>query len=933
MTDASVRRRPVGIGPVLAVMVIALLVLFDREWRKGEVFSPADLVFTLYPWAHDAPKTSPQNPTRSDEAFFHQPLMATHFDRLRAGEWPDYDETRLGGVPAFFQGLDVGRALSPFSLPFYLQPADRAVNWYGPLRLLAAALFMALFLREIGASPWAAAIGGVAFGLNGHFMEWLSAPMPTVAAWTPLVLRQVRRCVRRAGWLDAAGLALSLGALLLGGYLATALACLFGIGVYALVELVASRRVDSNAPALPRACAALGVGGVLGLCVGAGAMVPMVASLVDSPAASRIVSPDGAEWPNLVTLALPDFWGTPSQSIWWNPHPEANYPEHVVYFGIVTLLLAGAAAVAALPRELSRVRWTSAALVLAAFTRAYGAPPGTWLLWLPGQLQSNPFRWYALAACGLAVLAGIGAHALLASEERRHRLRAWVGVTATALTLVAITGASFFVNLAQIRALNLQEYERPQIRRFVAIVVATLLVSGLTALITNARRRTVLGVVLAALVAGDLVQQYHRFNPTLPRDQYYPTTAGIDWLREHAAGTRIAPVDGTSELVQGHVWSLFGIEAITGYDFHGDREYQRFIRIAQGPPGALVPDAAPVWHYVGVRRDTLDLRMLGVLGTTYLVASPVDSTPRVGGYSTLKPFSDGRHLSFTFPVRHDGLRRLDLFVATHRRTNTGRWRWTLADDAGVTVASGVIEQGALRDNDWWPLDFPPVEQSAGRRFTLDVHGQGGGYMDSATFWLTAAPSPLDTTLIVDGQPDARALWFRTFTTAPDRFDGAELVRAGDLNIYRNPWARPRAWFVERVHVADADAHAPAMHASSFDPAREAWFDRPAQWTSPARVVRYARADDARTFEVEAPEGGALVVSERAHAGWHVEIDGRPVPWHVADGILIGVNVPPGSRVVSLTYRQPWTRTAVALSLVSTFGIAFACWGSVMRARR
>jgi hypothetical protein len=133
--------------PLLVLMLAALLGLFDREWRQGAIFSPADLVFEFYPWAYDAPRTSAANPTRSDEAFYHQPLMATHFARLRDGQLPDYDDTRLSGVPAFFQGLDLGRAFSPFSLPFYLLPSADAVNWYGPLRLLVAAIAMWLFLR------------------------------------------------------------------------------------------------------------------------------------------------------------------------------------------------------------------------------------------------------------------------------------------------------------------------------------------------------------------------------------------------------------------------------------------------------------------------------------------------------------------------------------------------------------------------------------------------------------------------------------------------------------------------------------------------------------------------------------------------------------------------------------------------------------------
>ena len=78
---------------------------------------------------------------------------------------------------------------------------------------------------------------------------------------------------------------------------------------------------------------------------------------------------------------------------------------------------------------------------------------------------------------------------------------------------------------------------------------------------------------------------------------------------------------------------------------------------------------------MGLRRDTLDLRMLGVLGARFIVAPPVDLTPRAGGYVPIGPMVDGRTVTFTVPVRYDGVRGLDLLTATYARTNRGRWQW------------------------------------------------------------------------------------------------------------------------------------------------------------------------------------------------------------------------------------------------------------------
>ena len=216
--------------------------------------------------------------------------------------------------------------------------------------------------------------------------------------------------------------------------------------------------------------------------------------------------------------------------------------------------------------------------------------------------------------------------------------------------------------------------------------------------------------------------------------------------------------------------------------------------------------------------------------------------------------------------------------------------------------------------------------------TVVIRSEGSDQDSSATILATGTPSALRTRLQIDDATDPRSLWFRTFSTAPDRFGEATLVRAGDLEIYRNPHARPRAWFAHRVNVTDPSLHASAMHTEAFDTARDVWLSSPPSQTpsTTARVTSVSLDDDRRTIGVDAPDGGVLVVGDRAHSGWDVSIDGRAVPWQVADAVLIGVSVPPGSRTVTMQFRQPFVRPALGVSLLAVCGIAFA---SVWRVRR
>ena len=236
----------------------------------------------------------------------------------------------------------------------------------------------------------------------------------------------------------------------------------------------------------------------------------------------------------------------------------------------------------------------------------------------------------------------------------------WLARCVVGAALAGVTAAALLTFLPDLRARNLQAFERAQLLRFAVIAAGSLLVMGVAAWLVDERRRRACGLLLVALAAADLVQAHRGFNPSVPRDRYYPLTDSLDWLREQASEARIAPVDTASDLIEGHVWGMYGLSTVTGFDFHGDADYQQFMRLAQQPPGTDVPARPATWGYVGLRRDTLDLRMLGVLGARYIVTAPLDLTPRAGGYVPIGPMVDGRTLTVhdSRPARRRAWRRL-----------------------------------------------------------------------------------------------------------------------------------------------------------------------------------------------------------------------------------------------------------------------------------
>jgi len=900
----------------IVVLLSGIAVLFHRPLLHGEVLSPADLLYSYPPWSHDTAIVRASNPARSDDAMYHHPLMATHWARLRRGDLPQWDPLVLAGTPAFFQGLNTGLMFSPVSLPFYVFPADIAATVAAALRLLAAGICMWVLLRGFGLSMVGSLTGAVAFAFNGAFLTWLSAPMPAIALWMPVALLFIDRTIAANGPAEAgryaAALAIVLALAFTGAYLPTTIVLLATAAAYAIWMSMMTGR--------PRRLLPVGAAMVGSLVLAAAALAPMLVNLFTSAAARRAVSHIHLPWANLATFALPNFWGSPVDFNWWYPGP-GNYPEFVTYLGVVPVLLAGARVAAFAGGGGVRAHPRAAFFAIAAaFTiiYMYGVPPFSWLGWLPGLRQTNPFRFNVVLAMSVAVLAAYGVETV-----RDRPRRAIVGIVGAAALLAGAAGLSLLAHLDTIRALGLQGYEKAQLIRFGALAAATLLCCqalGWRPVRQAKAWQHITGTALVGLVAFDLITALWRFNPTLLRDRAYPVTAAIDFLQREAKGARVVPVGDGHELLQGHVWSMYGLQTVTGFDFHGDADYQALLARAQGATAG-----ATRWDYVGIdRTDALDLKLLGLLNTRLLLASPLDARTRGGGLATTGELVTGRRLRQSFVSRQNGLRRVDVMTATYGRRNEGTLQLSLLEPSGSVLATRTVDARSVPNNGWLRLDFAPQPASRDRDYVVELRALSGQPGKSVTVWATAAGE----------------LWFRTFASAPDRFPGAALVYAHDLNVYENRRAQPRAWFARHIESLALERHLDRLADETFNPSTTALVEAGvARAFPPSLKLRrtrrslggggQARVDhpvvesvdvsdpDTRRIRVRAPDGGLLVVSERYDPGWRVSIDGIDADLLRADLLLAAVDVPPGSREIVLRYRA---RPLDAGMMISAIGL-------------
>lgn len=168
----------------------------------------------------------------------------------------------------------------------------------------------------------------------------------------------------------------------------------------------------------------------------------------------------------------------------------------------------------------------------------------------------------------------------------------------------------------------------------------------------------------------------------------------------------------------------------------------------------------------------------------------------------------------------------------------------------------------------------------------------------------------------------------TSTLSTERW--RRLASFGEIDLYQNLKALPRAWFVERAlalpshGVLQAIKQGKLPDGAPFDPAKVALLEEedfggravslPATGISPgaeARVTRY----EPRRIELLArnDQAGFLILSEVYYRGWDALVDGVKTPVERVNYALRGIALPPGEHRVEFVFRAPSFRAGAIYS--------------------
>lgn len=549
------------------LICMAVLVALPVLWwypllTAGTLPWSFDHLYFLAPWEEARPMgmAAPAHPDHAEVAtrlypqyHFLAETVANRYSTL----WNPYENC---GEPFFAQWET--RVLSPFSIPIYLFPLDRALALSVILKMIAAGLCAYYASRRLAHGVPASLAVGLAYQLGAAFTLWHAWPLSDALPWFPLLLVYVDHLHmdgKRSWPLAALGFTL----VLLGGGPGISV----GVALFLLAYLLARHLLD-GAPArafVRRGTALTGV-----LLAGAGLalvqVVPYLETLRQGAYAPGAVAP--LAWTHFAALLFPHLFGGDPQSVAEAGNAATPRLLGLIHVGIAPVLsLTLWWAVRPFLHPAQRKRMEAMVWVALAFTGAAlfaGAIPA---------LRTVEPAWLLFANGLVAILLAASAAeewGMLDPEEVTVALRRFLVAQVPLAVLIGVLAVpGFFVS----RPASVSVPAQLGISGGLAICLGLFL---LWTLFKPSGR--VLGYGLALVMVLDLGLAVRPFLTFSSPEERYPETPFIAALREQEAR-----VTGSSALA-GWPLSVHGLPQVLGAGrYRTDRHAAFMERVADDP--------------------------------------------------------------------------------------------------------------------------------------------------------------------------------------------------------------------------------------------------------------------------------------------------------------------------------------------------------------
>lgn len=336
------------------------------------------------------------------------------------GEFPLWNVLSGNGLPEFLNFESAVLALP--SLVGYLVPLSVSFTVEVAIKLLLAGLGTYWCARLLRLSPLSSTFAAVSFMVSGSFANWLGWSISGVFCWTGFICAGAVLCWRSRRWVGPVALvAVSVAFAIYGGFPEGYV--LLGGALVGLGAIFVVVRALQGARTSWRPLARLGAGGALGLGLSAPLWLPGISILRQSIRAGTDAAAGIPAHGILLALAQ-GYDGLPlSGSQFFLT--RSNYFESAAYLGVVTIVLALVALVAAPRRPVVVALAVTTLGALAVIYQPGSHDPVQQLIRDVGLGSVATHRLLSAVAFFCALLAGIGLDEVLAFSFARRTVVAF----------------------------------------------------------------------------------------------------------------------------------------------------------------------------------------------------------------------------------------------------------------------------------------------------------------------------------------------------------------------------------------------------------------------------------------------------------------------------------------------------------------------------
>ena len=914
--DWQTWQRGISADRIAVLMVVATFAILLAPALIGQTrFVAGDLALRQAPWSENYDSTGATLLPLSDTIDSVVPAVHQQRERLRRGDFPEWDPDQIGGTE-LMTVPNIG-TLHPVRWPLLLLGVERGAPWVKLAELLFATFGIWAFGRRIGLTGLAGVFGGAVFAMSGFTVAWTNWPQSTVASTIPALFWVSERLFQKRDGVSVALMSIVVAMLLAGGFPAVALHGMYAVTCYLAMRWlgvhVCSHRQAEKVPQatwryLGKAARSLLQTGLLfagavllGAMVIAAQLVPFLdffrhqdfsyrAGYGSVPLATKL----------LATAAIPNAFGDPVTSRWYGP---LNPIETHSFLGIVPLLLL----VVGLIFPARHVRFEVRAFFygLAAIVTVMiflGSPLLDLARMLPGMDSSPIGRLRGLWGFGLAVSAAIGLDGLLSGAKASGRQLAVLG-TVTSLLAVGYglaVGELWRTSQAQGQS---SEFGRSALLATILVTVGALVVL-LHALGRGSSRTVGLSLLTLALVQSAAFAW--QFWPHVEPDRFLPETE---------AHRMLATVQGHDRVGSHHhalgsgISSYFGLRTATGRGFHSP-QWRELLERADALMLSSTFSVLRLDTDQALQSPVLDRMAVRYVALPYSVPPP-GGRVEVSRLDRLETLDIGTIYAVSVPS--SPIRAIGVHLDVQRTATVDQAlivRVTVGDSEGNEISSQRRIRAATADEG--PI-FIPVALDSGiwgetfsrddLRIELETEGGVGG-----------------SSIGVDdnGEPALTLI-------VPRDDDGLQLLATPDVSIMERTTALPRLrWASKAVVVQDQTERLDTL-ADGAPSDTVVLADIPEQAVTgggSAEVTNFDESDpDHLKVDIESNGNGWLTLADARPDFWQARVDDQPVELLEADHAMMAVAVGPGKHRIEFVHGTAAEPLGRQLSLVGVLVVA------------